>query len=428
VAGSFAIVTKWEGTSVRALGVVLILGSALPAAERNAGPGAVLWRFQPPQGTGNIPLIATDGQQGLYVALGPMKIGTGGVSSVVYRLNPKEGSLVWSRDLGDCVLFGPPVATGKHLLLATHERLSFGSQTRALALDPATGAIRWERPLPGLRRLPHHTGAEGRTCGVSGGGYVLMVCRRDPTVPEPGLRILESKALCLDGETGAERWAFATSGLSSACSSDGDRVLVADRSRAQREWVCLDAVTGKPLWRQTSSAEAGLAFGRAFFFENTTVAEMNRTDSCRQMRCHDPATGQLQWSYPTESVLGVFQGDFVCRTSGKRNSSRSVPGDGVLLSARDGKKRQALPCLASGYGAWFGAILAKGNLLCFRGSELRCLALPDGDQLWRFMAPKGTIEDVQPLGELLLVGCAPPLDGSKASVHALYLPSPSGER
>jgi outer membrane protein assembly factor BamB len=156
-----------------------------------------------------------------------------------------------------------------------------------VALDPSTGARRWE----------HRCGA-GRSAPVLAGGRVVL-----------GLRTAE--VLALDAATGRPAWRLPVDGaVSFAPAAVGSSVVVGDGGRRLR---CVDAESGRVLWTRSVKGRF-LGDGPAV----SPRAIVFALDSL-EVEAYDPATGRRLWN----RWMGTFH-----------LSSPAVAGDVVLFGAR----------------------------------------------------------------------------------------------
>ncbi len=132
-----------------------------------------------------------------------------------------------------------------------------------VALDPATGARRWERRC-----------AAGRAAPALAGDRVIV-----------GVR--SSEVLALDPSTGAVAWRVPVAGgVSFAPAAVGGSVIVGDGARRIR---CLDGRTGRTLWER--SVEGRFAGDGPAVTARAIVFATDRME----IEAYDPATGSRLW-------------------------------------------------------------------------------------------------------------------------------------
>src|SRR5688572_13629338 len=156
-----------------------------------------------------------------------------------------------------------------------------------VALDPATGARRWE----------HRCGA-GRAAPVLAGGRVVT-----------GLRTAE--VLALDAATGKPAWRLPVDGaVAFAPAAVGTSVIVGDGGRRLR---CVDAESGRVLWTRAVKGrflgDGPAVSARAIVFALDSL----------EVEAYDPSTGRRLWN----RWIGTFH-----------LSSPAVAGNIVLFGSR----------------------------------------------------------------------------------------------
>ncbi|MFB7507750.1 serine/threonine-protein kinase [Streptomyces broussonetiae] len=152
--------------------LVLALGAVLtgllwpgdgggPAAGRTTAPATAAkvtaWRAKPPGKGSGMPLCV-DGAGTLLCFR----------SGLAYALDPTHGTLLWRRSVAGERTSGTPAFSGGLLLVPTD------GGRRVVALDPASGAPRWQRDMSGPGGMQSTggmllvTGADGTVTGLAG--------------------------------------------------------------------------------------------------------------------------------------------------------------------------------------------------------------------------------------------------------------------
>jgi len=200
-----------------------------------------------------------------------------------------------------------------------------------VALDPATGARRWE-----------HRCAAGRSAPVLAGGRVVT-----------GLRSAE--VLALDAATGKPAWTLPVDGaVAFAPAAVGSSVVIGDGGRRLR---CIDGESGRVLWTRSVKGrflgDGPAVTLRAIVFALDTL----------EVEAYDPATGRRLWN----RWVGTLH-----------LSSPSVAGPVVLFGART---RLVALETATGDDVWQAdldaevacPLVSEGSVYALAGSRLVAL-------------------------------------------------------
>ena len=210
------------------------------------------------------------------VARGLVHLGT---SRGLVALRLADGKEAWAASAAYGVGAAPLVA-GNTLYACLGEEA-------IVALDPETGARRWE----------HRCGA-GRAAPVLAGGRVIT-----------GLK--SGEVIALDAATGKPAWRLPVDGaVSFAPAAVGPSVIVGDGGRRLR---CVDAETGRVLWTRAVKGrfvgDGPAVSARAIVFALDTL----------EVEAYDPSTGRRLWN----RWLGTFH-----------MSSPALAGNTVLVGSR----------------------------------------------------------------------------------------------
>ena len=285
-----------------------------------------------------------------------------GHGDLVTALGAEDLGHRWSAGLGGSVLASPVIARGRVFVGTTRGltafRLEDGREVwtvtaaygvgaaplvsgatlyaclgdeAVVALDPATGARRWE-----------HRCAAGRAAPVLAGGRIVL-----------GLRTAE--LLALDAATGKPAWRLPVDGaVTFAPAAVGPSVIVGDGGRRLR---CVDAESGRVLW--TRSVKGRFLGDGPAVSPRAIVFSMDNLE----LEAYDPATGRRLWN----RWIGTYH-----------LSSPALAGGVVLVGSRT---RLAAFDAASGDDAWeaeLGAevacpLVADGTVYALAGSRLVAL-------------------------------------------------------
>jgi outer membrane protein assembly factor BamB len=192
--------------------------------------------------------LETPGRRTIYanpvVEAGTVYVTTGftpGASDTVFALDADTGDVRWSVDIGARVFSGP--AVGEGLVLAAS-----ASQRRLYALDAASGAEVWTLQLPGPDEF---IGGPSITDGT-----VYITTSVPPTGLAPGF---QGKLLAVDAATGQLRWEVAShgDGQGSTPAVYGDLVIAG--SHGLGLVAAYDRHTGEPAWYYGLEVSGGVS-------------------------------------------------------------------------------------------------------------------------------------------------------------------------
>ncbi|MET9467527.1 serine/threonine-protein kinase [Streptomyces sp. NPDC006544] len=307
-------------------------GSGDTASEQLAAPRA-------PAGQPSPPWSVRLGERGAACSWQAPALYCSGPESAAVRLDPADGSTAWSvratapdsRPASDSA---PLPGDGVVLAVAPGSEL-------LRALDPATGAERWNRALPsGAHALP-------------AGGRVLIAA-------------VDGTVVALDSATGAQRWSKRIGGVGSVWWSGAQEaggppslyVATPDKDGRSTQLSAVDPQNGAPRWQLRSPGllhPVGAAGGGMYLLDNDVQARTGAvvrvdlaTRAVRRVQLGSPLY-ETQAAVGPDGVVYVFgaTGALVAvdatreawrLETGVALASRPVFADGrVYLSASDGR-------------------------------------------------------------------------------------------
>ncbi|MEU5634330.1 serine/threonine-protein kinase [Streptomyces rishiriensis] len=302
------------------------------AGSHSASPAFSPWSTRPAQadagtdagaGTGGMPLCASDGRRLLCAQ-----------SGLVSALAADDGRVLWRHVLADGDRPGEaPVLAGGMALVVTH------SGRRVEALDPVTGAVRWQQDLSGYGSLRAAggtlllTAADGTVTGVAAATGEKTWSRRIPGVSEPYFTSFPGDPLAyassvsddkhtritaVDPATGEVRWKERLSGaLILVGTSAGSAVLLSQGDG----YGTVDAVVRyDPAGRAARRVRLGVALQEAQAAVRGDRVYLLAFDGT--LAAVDTAAQKQVWSL---------------QTSVSRGSAPAADGGYVYFSAADGR-------------------------------------------------------------------------------------------
>lgn len=245
---------------------VIAPDNAVHAFDRASG--APRWVFQP--ASGDMPgrfLLATDGS----------RVYAGSPAGFAYAIDPTTGSAIWTTEIAsddNSVVYSPVVDRG--LVVVTLRHFTNPTTGGVVALDAATGAIRWRRDFP-ITGPGRGSGSYGRAgfwgelvIAPSDDGTIYAMNRGDGSIAWTAPRPADSPSLGdqrpiavignvvvvgsdrpvltgLDAASGAERWRVANprGSVNYEMGSDGTRAYVVDTNLYLS---AIDAAAGTVVW------------------------------------------------------------------------------------------------------------------------------------------------------------------------------------
>ena len=364
-----------EGSVAVGDGLVLV-GSDDNVIHAYRPDGSEAWSKMLERGTAFVASPATDGQRVFGYSS----------SAVVTALDPSSGDQLWQQPVSTVqgVFPGSPTVVGQTVYVVPYQ---------LVALDSATGAVRWTRPNVGCF-----------ICSPAVANGTLFV----GAGPASGRRLL-----ALDAATGAPRWSFRPQAgtdfsWSASPAVSGGRVFQAaavGRNAKAYSLYAFAASTGKRLWKTR--------VGSSRFLTSSSPAVANGivyyTSPGGRFYALRAWNGKLLWGRLTHSrVLGLlanpsYAGVYVF---GRYQSSKQVGPSGEIATRSRPVPQEAWRVMIrdhhEGYIDWDryeanrlrlagnrtnGEVLsgpARGGLCLLQGSgSLRRLRAPSGDTLYR---------------------------------------------
>lgn len=204
-----------------------------------------------------------------------------------------DGQVCCLEDRGDHAAVAWQERVGTHpvyadLVCADGRLLVSAANLTLWCLDATSGAISWSQPLLDHARIEDRVfAADELACG---GWY-----QSKPTAADGKVFVgTPSHFVCAyHHETGTELWRFEVGGAVSGAPAYADGKIFIGQQGGEEYFYCLDAHTGRPLWRQNLGwvwASANVAAGRVY------VAGVDGYVSAL-----DAATGHIIWRYRTGS-------------------------------------------------------------------------------------------------------------------------------
>ena len=236
----------------------------------DATTGQVVWRVA---GVGDDLLGET--------TAGGDRVYTAGQSARAWQA--ATGELLWKTELN--------ASARLHLGYVADDVYFIGTDTVVYALDGATGAVRWRTGIGA------DWAYDGRVRSISGAGDVLYVCASEPLTAN-GWKT-RGHIIALDRATGAIRWRHVMSyeNTFSFCLGEptvaGDVVVVGDAGG--NNFVAVDRETGAFRWRHAGDPEWVGPYTSPVASGDTLFAASND----RRILALDRATGGVLWQMET---------------------------------------------------------------------------------------------------------------------------------
>lgn len=255
---------------------VMYIGTGRGLLALDIKTGAELWRAW---GFGGGPAIDGDG---LIVR---NEIGQADGLTLA-RIRRSDGSVVWTAETGQQnVAWYPVIADGTVYMPSGPKDL--------IALDPATGAVKWRTALDA---------PASRSAAVAGG----MAYVGDQT----------GKLYAIETSSGAIRWTYqtgaATLGVPSVANGE---VYVSSKDGSSNAYEAIDAATGALTWRFVTPSGSG------FFYAAVDDATVYAPSLDGTLYALDAKTGALRWTFKTGAEL---------------SAAPAIVGDTLYLAGRDG--------------------------------------------------------------------------------------------
>ena len=244
----------------------------------NEGTGAILWQQTLP--TGSI----SDWQNiegGLLVGLG--RPDAAGQDVLAFGIDKSSGSLNWQTAVGSTIS-----STGGILQLAGNRSGSIAAEVLTdgtlslVALDGATGAIRWSVPLADDTAFGQMFVTDGAQPAVI---YAL------------GSALDVKTATAYDAFNGTQRWQNQHIGADAILADDTHLVGAGPTLSYMNALVMVDGETGDMLWSQPYALVDGSFSGTAQIFNGEVIFAQTPRDAAAPFAMSaDLATGNIIWS------------------------------------------------------------------------------------------------------------------------------------
>ncbi len=194
------------------------------------------------------------------------------------------GAPLWQTDLQSNAF--------RHIGHAADGMFYIGTDTSVFALEGATGAIRWRTSVGA------DWAYDGRVRSIAGDGELLYVCAGEPLASNAFQ--IRGHIVALDAATGAIRWrhvmAYETN--YNFCMGEptvaGDLVVVGDAGG--NNFVAVDRATGEFRWRSAGDPEWVGPYASPEAFGDTLYAASND----KRIVALDRATGRTLWTTETD--------------------------------------------------------------------------------------------------------------------------------
>jgi serine/threonine protein kinase len=282
------------------------------------------WATKPKAEGGDLPLCSYGAEQLWCVQ-----------SGLVTALDPADGHVLWRHalDKGESSS-EPPVLSGGLVHVLTH------ADKRLLALDPLSGATRWELDVSAYSALRFAgatllaTGADGKVAGIDGASSETMWSKRIPGASSPYFHSFPNSP-----------WAYATSR-----SADGTRTRV----------MAVNPATGDVRWDARFDGMltlVGAASGKVFFL--SSGGNYGEANAVVRYDPESRASQRVPLAVPVFQAQATVRGDLVCllgtggslvtvdmgtkkqlwalETSVSQGAAPATDGRSVYVAAADGR-------------------------------------------------------------------------------------------
>lgn len=254
--------------------------------------------------------------------------------AVLRAIDKHNGHVLWRRSLGR-LSASTPAVTSSTLYATILDAGGPGSQGRVVALDSATGAVRWSRLLPS-RSESSPLVAAGRVFFGSEDGTVYA----------------------LDARTGATVWTYRAPGAVKASPSLSEgRLYFGDYSGHVQ---AISAASGRRVW--ISSSEGAL-LGSGTFYSTAAVlygrVYLGNTDG--RVYAYDAADGALDWAVQTGAYVYASPAVTNAPGIGPTVYVGSYDGDFYAINARSG----AISWRFHAHGRISGSATVIGRIVYF---------------------------------------------------------------
>jgi len=320
-------------------------------------------------------LVADDWPQWL----GPNRDAVWRESGILEKF-PAEGPRVrWRVSIGRGYA-GPTVAGGQ-VYVMDRPTTDGASRERALCLDDADGKILWQHEYECPYSVSFPAGPRVAPLVSDGKVYTLGAEGNLQCLEAKDGRVVWSREFKKDLGVKAPMWGFAGHPL-----LDGNRLICLAAGPGTTA-VAFDKDTGKEIWRALSATEPGYSSPMIYEAGGRRQLIVWHAEACNSL---DPVTGQVYWSVPFKSNMGLSVatprklGDYLFLTSFYngalmlRLDPTQPAATTVWRTEKTGEKDTThlnaiipTPFLEDGY--LYG--------ICSYG-QLRCLKLATGERVW----------------------------------------------
>lgn len=282
---------------------------------------------------------------------------------------------------------GPAVSGGKvcitdyvtadNVKVDNFDRREFSGTERIHCLDEATGKVLWTHEYPVKYSISYPAGPRCTPVMHEGLVYALGAEGHLFCLSTDSGKVVWSHDLKKEYSTTAPLWGYAAHPL-----IDGDNLLTLAGGEGTHI-VALNRLTGKEVWRSTSSGAQGQGYCPPTIINHGGVRQliMYKPDAVVSL---DPATGKQYWSLPYEASNGsiimspVLSGNYLY-AAGYSNKSLMMELDPARPAAREvWRDKSNIICPVN-----VQPFLDKEVLYGFdQKGVLRALTIPDGKRLW----------------------------------------------
>lgn len=282
---------------------------------------------------------------------------------------------------------GPAVSGGKvcitdyvtadNVKVDNFDRREFSGTERIHCLDEATGKVLWTHEYPVKYSISYPAGPRCTPVMHEGLVYALGAEGHLFCLSTDSGKVVWSHDLKKEYSTTAPLWGYAAHPL-----IDGDNLLTLAGGEGTHI-VALNGLTGKEVWRSTSSGAQGQGYCPPTIINHGGARQliMYKPDAVVSL---DPATGKQYWSLPYEASNGsiimspVLSGNYLY-AAGYSNKSLMMELDPARPAAREvWRDKSNIICPVN-----VQPFLDKDVLYGFdQKGVLRALTIPDGKRLW----------------------------------------------
>ena len=282
---------------------------------------------------------------------------------------------------------GPAVSGGKvcitdyvtadNVKVDNFDRREFSGTERIHCLDEATGKVLWTHEYPVKYSISYPAGPRCTPVMHEGLVYALGAEGHLFCLSTDSGKVVWSHDLKKEYSTTAPLWGYAAHPL-----IDGDNLLTLAGGEGTHI-VALNGLTGKEVWRSTSSGAQGQGYCPPTIINHGGARQliMYKPDAVVSL---DPATGKQYWSLPYEASNGsiimspVLSGNYLY-AAGYSNKSLMMELDPARPAAREvWRDKSNIICPVN-----VQPFLDKEVLYGFdQKGVLRALTIPDGKRLW----------------------------------------------